>query len=36
MYLFNSLLKRNSRIITDEDNKEFTTIKNIANKKKIK
>ena len=36
MYLFNSLLKRNSKIITDEDNKEFTTIKNIANKKKIK
>ena len=36
MYLFNSLLKRNSKIITDEDNKEFITIKNIANKKKIK
>ena len=36
MYLFNSLLKKNSRIITDEDNKEFTTIKNIANRKKIK
>ena len=34
MYLFKSLLKKNSKIITDEDNKEFTTIKNIANKKK--
>ena len=36
LYLFKSLLKKNSRIITDEDNKEFTTIKNIANRKKIK
>jgi murE/murF fusion protein len=36
MYLFKSLLKKNSKIITDEDNKEFNVIKNIANKKKIK
>ena len=30
MYLFKSLLKKNSKIITDEKNKEFKTIKNIA------
>ena len=36
MYLFKNLLKRNSRIITDEENKEFKTIKNIANRRKIK
>ena len=36
MYLFKSLLKKNSKIITDEKNKEFKTIKNIANKRKIK
>jgi len=36
MYLFRNLLKKNSKIITDEDNKEFKIIKKIANKKKIK
>ena len=36
MYLFNSLLKKNSKIITDKENKEFIKIKNIANKRKIK
>jgi len=36
MYLFKSLLKKNSTIITDEENKEFKFIKNIANKRKIK
>ena len=36
MHLFKNLLKKNSKIITDEDNKEFNSIKNIANKKKIK
>ena len=36
MYLFKKLLKKNSKIITDETNKEFEIIKNIANKKKIK
>ena len=35
MYLFNKLLNNNSTIITDEDNKEFNFIKNIASKKKI-
>ena len=36
MYLFKNLMKKNSTIITDEKNKEFKTIKAIANKKKIK
>ena len=36
MYLFKNLLKKNSKIITDEDNKEFKIIKNIANRKRIK
>jgi len=36
MYLFKKLLKKNSRIITDEDNIEFNKIKNIAKKRKIK
>lgn len=36
MYLFKNLLKKNSKIITDEDNKEFKIIKEIASQKKIK
>ncbi len=36
LYLFKNLLNKNSKIITDEDNKEFTKIKQIAKKKKIK
>ena len=36
MYLFKNLLNKNSKIITDEENKEFKTIKNIANRRKIK
>ena len=36
MYLFKKLLKKNSQIITDEDIKEFKTIKRIANKRRIK
>ena len=36
LYLFRNLLKNNSKIITDEDIKEFRIIKKIANKKKIK
>ena len=36
MYLFKNLLKKNSKIITDEENKEFRIIKKIANKKGIK
>ena len=36
MYLFKNLLNKNSKIITDEENKEFKIIKNIANKRKIK
>ena len=36
MYLFKNLLKRDSKIITDEDNKEFKIIKKIANKRRIK
>ena len=36
MYLFKNLLKKNSKIITDEDNKEFKIIKKIANRKRIK
>ena len=36
MYLFKELLNKNSKIITDEDNKEFKTIKRIANARRIK
>ena len=36
MYLFKNLLKKNSKIITDEENKEFRIIKKIANQKGIK
>ena len=36
MYLFNNLLNKNSKIITDEENKEFEIIKKIARKRKIK
>ena len=36
MYLFRALLKKNSNIVADQDNKEFKIIKNVANKKKIK
>jgi len=36
MYLFKNLLKKKSKIITDEENKQFRIIKNIADKKKIK
>ncbi len=36
MYLFRNLLKKNSTIITDETNKEFKIIKNIASERKIK
>ena len=36
MYLFEKLLNKKSKIITDETNKEFKIIKNIANKRKIK
>ena len=36
MHLFNHILKKNSKIITDENNKEFNIIKNIAKKRKIK
>jgi len=36
MYLFRNLLKKNSKIITDETNKEFKILKNIAEKRKIK
>ena len=36
MYLFKNLLNKNSKIITDEDNKEFNIIKRIANNRKIK
>jgi len=36
MHLFKNLLKKNSKIITDEDNKEFKIIKEIANQKRIK
>lgn len=35
MHLFKNLLKKNSKIITDEDNKEFQIIKKIANKRRI-
>lgn len=36
MYLFRDLLKKNSSIITDEENKEFKIIRNIANSRKLK
>jgi len=36
MYLFKNLLKKNSKIITDEDIKEFKTIKKIAYRRRIK
>ena len=36
IYLFKNLLKKNSKIITDEENKEFKIIKSIANKRRIK
>jgi len=36
MHLFKNLLKKNSKIITDEDNKEFKFIKKIANRRRIK
>ena len=36
MYLFKNLLNKKSKIITDEKNKEFRTIKSIASKRKIK
>ena len=36
MYLFKELLNKNSKIITDEDNKEFKTIKRIAKARRIK
>jgi len=36
MYLFKKLLSKNSQIITDEENREFKTIKNISNTRLIK
>tara|TARA_B100000029_G_scaffold216599_1_gene214405 strand:- start:2640 stop:5492 length:2853 start_codon:yes stop_codon:yes gene_type:complete len=36
LYLFKNLLSKNSKIITDEDNKEFKFIKKIAKKRKMK
>ena len=36
MYLFRNLLKKDSKIITDEDIKEYKVIKKISNKRKIK
>jgi len=36
MYLFKKLIKRNSTVITDEENKQFKSIKKIAQKKKLK
>ncbi len=36
MYLFKQLLRKNSKVITDEDIKEFKTIKKIANNKNWK
>ena len=35
LYLFKTLLKKKSKIITDEDNKEFKIIKKIAGKRNI-
>jgi len=36
MYLFEDLLNKDSQIITDEDNKEFSLIKKISKNRKIK
>ena len=36
LYLFKKLLKKKSKIITDEENKEFKIIKKISNRRKIK
>jgi MurE/MurF fusion protein len=36
MYLFKKLLKKNSKIITDEENKEFKDITKISKERKIK
>ena len=36
MYLFKNLLNKNSKIITDEQNKEFKIINDIATRRKIK
>ena len=36
MYLFKKILKKNSFIITDEDNREFKKIKKIIKNKKLK
>ena len=36
LYLFKNLIKKKSTIITDEENKEFKILKNIASKKKLK
>ena len=36
MHLFKNLLNKDSKIITDEENKEFKFIKKIADKRKIK
>jgi len=36
MYLFKNLLKKKSNVITDEDNKEFDTLKKISELKKLK
>ena len=36
MYLFKNLLNKDSKIITDEENKEFKFIKKISDKRKIK
>tara|TARA_B100000686_G_scaffold196981_1_gene203854 strand:- start:25942 stop:28794 length:2853 start_codon:yes stop_codon:yes gene_type:complete len=36
IYLFRNLLKKNSYVITDEENKEFSILKSIANNKKLR
>ena len=36
MHLFKNLLKKDSKIITDEENKEFKFLKNISTQRKIK
>ena len=36
MYLFKNLIKENSKIITDEENKEFNVIRGIAKRRKLK
>ena len=36
MHLFKNLLSKHSKIITDEDNREFNIIKGIANRRKIR